>query len=668
MIGRQKKTVSKKKLKHSVLFGCLFLVACTMPREEMQPNIPKTLTTPVLPDKVLVRDNAGDAILDLNLSDDMLVASPLEKSDALPDVYVDNFSAIDASATEAFRLLLLDKSVAVSTDESANDVKVNITNYSGKLQDVAERLSETAGVFYTYKKGLLRLSKDRSFIVPLPPVSEAFQEMTDVITGLGATEIKLDKSSRMVTFRATRKVFDSISSYLERLRNQKAMIVYETYFLEVTLENVKATGINWRPITKGLDTGELGNLVDNSNISFDQSLGKGSPAFNIVDATGQRTLGGLAFGALFTSGSLNINTLFEFLSRQGDVQTISRPTITVMSGGKAKFEVGRKKRYVSRTSVTTTEGVSGNSQSIETEDLSLGLKTEIAGDYSDDSVFTTISISLDELVQLTPVSVQDTQIQLPETTTRVLNTTVRVRPGDAILIAGINQARDGKQSAGPFMFGDWMPFLNSKEDTVIRSELVIVLKPRVVRFTRAEEKKISSASAPAATVAVPDLVGAPLVLPQGSNNILSGATADPNLSSQVIYMPNGSVSPQPVLAPQSLPPHSMNDDLRNMAPLQPPVAPAASAPKTGWYQNYPDSPQQPIMLAPSNDVSGWSMGAAGQPAPANAENYDAVTSGDTYSTSAKSRIGTQDAAPYAPPAAPDPMADSFGYYGSGSKR
>ncbi len=487
-------------LRSAVLFVCVLLTACAAPRPNVDPNLVQKAEKPKMPDKILVRDD-NDAILSLKLTDDMFVPTPIEESDPLPDVTVNNFSAVDATAAEAFRLLMMDKNIAIASEPSADEVKINITGYAGRLQDIAERISETAGVFYSYRNGLLRISKDRSFILPLPPIESALEEMTSMVTALGGSEAKLDKSSRMVTFRADRRAFDSIYSYMQRLRNQRVMLVYETYFLEVTLNDINTVGINWNQVTTrgtGTTSGTTGttgttsstsnstlsSLQENATLLGNRAFGGGTPALNIISSGA-----GMSFGTLFTSGSLNMNVLFDFLAQQGNVETLSRPTITMMSGAKSKFEVGRKIRFVSRRGVASISdaSTSGGQTTVETEDLSTGLKVEISGDYSDDTVFTNIKLSVDDLIRFTdPAPGTAQSIQLPETATRALETGVRVRPGDAILIAGINQTRDSRSNSGPFNFDGFMPFLRSRSEAVDRSELVIVLKPRVVRFKRDE--------------------------------------------------------------------------------------------------------------------------------------------------------------------------------------
>jgi MSHA biogenesis protein MshL len=491
-----------RQFRQAAIFFAVFLLltGCAISRSNTDPDLQQTAKKPDIPDKILVRDDT-DPILSLKLSDDMFVPTPLEESQLLPDAAVSNFSAVDATAVEAFRLLMVGRNIAITADPGTDEVKVNITNYSGSLQEVVERISETAGVFYTYRNGLLRLSKDRNFIVTLPPIESALDEMSGMITALGSSDVKLDKSARLVTFRANRQAFDSIKSYLERIRNQKVMIVYETYFLEVGLNDLNRIGINWNQVTTRAaapsggtpapgspapttpSTPTLNTLQENTTFLANRAFGNGtSGSLNIIGSGA-----GMAFGTLFTSGSLNMNVLFDFLSSQGNVETLSRPTITMMSGGKSKFEVGRKIRFVSRRGVATTEGVSTTQATFETEDLSTGLKVEVAGDYSDDTVYTNIKLSVDDLIRFTdPDPLGENSIQLPETATRALETGVRVRPGDAILIAGINQTRDSTSNSGPFNFDGFMPFLRSREKVVDRSELVIVLKPRVVRFKRDE--------------------------------------------------------------------------------------------------------------------------------------------------------------------------------------
>ncbi|MGD9649858.1 MAG: hypothetical protein AB7U41_03610 [Dongiaceae bacterium] len=576
---------SKIKLRHFGLLALVLLVGlsgCTAPRQMIEPEFTKEAPKAKIPDPIIGEDT-NQAIVNINIPPETLVPTALEVSDPLPDRYVDNFSALDATANEAFRLLLMDTNIALATDKGADEVKINITNYNGNLSDIMDRMSETAGVFWNYRQGLVRLTKDRSFVVPLPPIADALEDMSAMIAAIGGSDVKLDKTSRMVTYKATRRSADAIASYLERVRKQKVMIVYETYIFEVLLNDASQLGVNWSQIPRRVPAITSSTLAStfNTDSSNNQFLD-----ITAIDASGTLSgieTAGLSFGSVFRSGSLNISVLLKFLKTQGNVETISKPVITLLSGGKSKFEVGRKERFVSRRGVATltSSGTGeGTQTTLETEDLNTGLKMEISGDYSDGAVFTTINLSLDDLIQFAEVtaSVAGTgsdatplTINLPKTSTRLLNTSVQARPGDAIILAGINQSRDERSISGPFESNGFFPILRENTKVARRSELVIVLKPRLVNFAHSTPAKAGPAMARKTSGRLDSM---PLVPPkEGSVMKQPAMTAspenkggDPYTDSQMLFMPEGgNTSSAPMESPQSM----------NVAPMN--SAPAMGA-------------------------------------------------------------------------------------------
>jgi Flp pilus assembly secretin CpaC len=152
--------------------------------------------------------------------------------------------------------------------------------------------------------------------------------------------------------------------------------------------------------------------------------------------------------------------------------------------------VGNTLRYISQTQTTaastTTVGTTANPTiTVTTDKLDLGLKVDLSGDFEEDTVFTAVKIELSNLTELKKFSSgtaeNSTQLELPQVNERSLETSVRVRPGDTILIAGIQQARDTKNSTGtPEIAG--LSAQTYKAENAARSELVIVMRPRVIRF------------------------------------------------------------------------------------------------------------------------------------------------------------------------------------------
>ncbi len=78
----------------------------------------------------------------------------------------------------------------------------------------------------------------------------------------------------------------------------------------------------------------------------------------------------------------------------------------------------------------------------------------------------------------------DAVVQLPQTTERELRTQVRVRPGDSILIAGLVKENDNIDRSGPGINEPIIP--TSRVAQSLNSELVFLLRPRVVVFTSAD--------------------------------------------------------------------------------------------------------------------------------------------------------------------------------------
>lgn len=449
------------------------LTGCTLPRAAIQPDIKTNLEKPVVPDdKDLTVKRHDDAVVEIPIGGNFLIPSPIQESDPLPLMTVEKFNAINTTALDAFRLLLTGRGISVTAEADAGTALVNSVNLRGSLVDVLDNLSESSGLFYTYRRGAIRLMSEQSFVLRVPPMLEgAIEDVVGVIEAMGAKNVKADRNGRMVTFRANRIQHDAVLKYLESIRQNKVLIVYDTFFYQVRLTDGVDTGIDWTRLQA-----TAGEFTFRSAASTTPSGG----------TTPLGVANGVSLGTVFSANDIEVDTLVSFLQTQGDVETISKPTISVLSGSEAKFQVGSKIKYVSRiTRSDTTTGSTTNSQSstAEVEDLELGLILQVLGDYQDDTVYSKISLSINELVdfRIFEAGGGDT-LRLPETTTRDLETYVRIRPGDTILIAGINQTRDDRKLEGPPTVNGVMPFFTSTDQAIERLETVIIMRPRVVKF------------------------------------------------------------------------------------------------------------------------------------------------------------------------------------------
>lgn len=389
---------------------------------------------------------------------------------------IEGVSFTNASLYEVMLYVLKDTGISFSiVNESPNSAiqvaNVTTNNLSGTLPEVIKTLSDYSGFFYSYKNNHLAIYPDRQFLVEIPPVDELMDSITAMINNFGAVKVSLDRPAKVISFRANKLSYDQINNYLSYVSKTRSLIVYDTVIYEVAFSNGSQQGIAWDKLVLSDKSGSLG-LTSNASLS-----GGATQALPIA--------GGVGFSAIYNGGSASMSVLAAFLETQGTLKTVSQPKISVMAGGKAMWRVGNTTSFVSK--VGSTVGSTVTQTTVETNQLLTGLDMLVNGDVYEGTIVTGIKIKLNDLLRFVPYSALGTQLNLPQTANRELETTVRARPGDTIMLAGINIDKESQDSSG--LFGNqrnWLPTGNTENSS--KSELVIVLKPRLIKFTPPPKK------------------------------------------------------------------------------------------------------------------------------------------------------------------------------------
>lgn len=478
------------------------LTACAgdMPRDALseKPRVAK-LNPLAMPEKVLGQeeDDKGDDIIATH-GRPVLLATVLDDSDPLPAYLVPWISFADAPLQDVLRTVVADAHVAFSVvwDNPAAKISrssVTMTNLSGDLTKVLNKLAESYGFYWRYKDGMLHITTDRQYITQIPPIADLFESLPIMVKTLGGTDVFLDKSARMITFRAGSQSFSKINSYLEIIRRDRALIVYDTYIWEVVLNDVSKMGIDW---------GALPGSPPATAVT-------GGPKSALPSVSGLFTAGlinaasgGTGLALNFAGSRFSMKILIDFLRSQGNINSLSQPKIQLLSGGMATLKDEIATTYVSRVGSPTISGGTLVPGSVETSQVKTGVTLEVTGDVSDGTIYSDIALRVSDLLGMGSATVSGSTITLPQTSSREVKTHVRAKPGDTILLAGIQY--DKLNST----INTGMGIVRSNQAEVQRSELVIVMKPRIKHFVpQGNEGQASPPPVPA----IPPISAAPAV-------------------------------------------------------------------------------------------------------------------------------------------------------------
>ncbi len=463
----------------STLAVALMLAACA------QADVPKArdvnIPAPAAADsRAEAINEKPDSIMYLPLGEDMLIPQ-VNATDPLPATPVGPFELRGETLAGALQLILADYNVplAFQSDEGLTR-RITVANLRGPLNKVVENVCSLANLYCAYSDGMLTVKDSQTFTVRIPPLSQDTSFMDNIGTGLAAIIGKapiIDKSTRTIIYEATDRTAEMAERYFQRMRTNTALIVFETYIWEVALNSGNSTGINWADVER---------------------LGKYKIPLSVTGAVGADFSHPISIGLPHVGSVVSPTNLVSFLSTYGAVKTISQPQITVLSGSQAKLRAADKQNFVSKISETLDNGQA--TTSVDTSSVDTGFTMTIDSAWDDATVYANIALSLTNVASIdnfnfstgttnsTTGTGGNTVVQLPKTTEREVNTQVRIRPGDSLLIAGLVRENDSMNSSGPGVTAT--PIVpTSRTATAGNLELVIMMRPRVIVFASPEDEE-----------------------------------------------------------------------------------------------------------------------------------------------------------------------------------
>jgi general secretion pathway protein D/MSHA biogenesis protein MshL len=304
-----------------------------------------------------------------------------------------------------------------------------------------------------------------------PPSAKPSDEEGEATEPQGATLTKtssgfysVDPSLGLITVTAPRPLLDKVELYIEDLKVEMyKQITIEAKILEVQLNHDNQAGIDWSellsasPFNFTATFGKDGTLYDNN--SFNQ----------FVDT--------------ITLEAKNFSLVIDAMQEYGDTRVLANPRISVMNGQPAVIYVGDNVTYISEVETTTDEGTVTTSAT--TAQAVSGLNLQVyATIMDDDEIILSLIPMISRLTE--PIEYRQfglNQIGLPEIRERTMNSIVRLKNGEMLVVGGLITTVNDNSGNKVMWLGD-IPGLQKvfgrSGDSSQRQELVILLKPTIL--------------------------------------------------------------------------------------------------------------------------------------------------------------------------------------------
>jgi len=270
----------------------------------------------------------------------------------------------------------------------------------------------------------------------------------------GAAKVVVDEQMHTLVIQTVPTEYQRIVRILRRLDVAGTQIMIEASIAEVTLTDELKFGVKW-------------------------FFEKGNHSLTFSDAASGAVASAFPGFSYFLSAS-NINVALDALSNVTKVHVISTPNVTVMDNKTAMLQVGDQVPIQTQAAQATTALGAPILSSIQMIDT--GVILSVTPHVNDNG-----RVLLDieqEVSTATPTTTSG--INSPTIQQRRVRTTVTVPDGEAVALGGLIQERNTVGRNSVPILGD-IPVLGNafgtKDDQINRTELLIIIRPRVMRDT-----------------------------------------------------------------------------------------------------------------------------------------------------------------------------------------
>ncbi len=322
----------------------------------------------------------------------------------------------------------------------------------------------------------------------------------------GGRNVVLSPQAGVIVVRALPAELRNVSEFLKTMQVVvERQVMLEAKIIEVQLSDGHQTGVNWAAFGQGANSRVAGGILSpggvltpNGAISAytsrnadgtvsTSSLLSSNPASPGNIAAGIGTPGTL-FGLAFQTS--NFAALVSFLETQGNLQVLSSPRIATLNNQKAVLKVGTDEFFVTNitTNTTTTGTTSTQSPTITVAPFFSGVALDVTPQIDENNqiilhIHPSVSSVIEKTKNIDLGTAGSFRLPLASSTISESDTIVRVSNSNIVAIGGLMKETSTRDSSGLPVLGT-LPVVgnlfSSKSRSVVKSELIILLKPTVI--------------------------------------------------------------------------------------------------------------------------------------------------------------------------------------------
>jgi len=298
--------------------------------------------------------------------------------------------------------------------------------------------------------------------IKVPDVS-TWTELEAAVKAIASRDgtVVLSPTLGLVTVRDRPDRLREIDRFLARSEAEAAQqVAVEIHAFEVTLEGSDGYGMDWSRV-------------------WDSLVGDAS-----VSVAGAVTMPLTLPMGVSLSEPRGVRQFIRALSSQGKVKVLSQPSIRLLNGHPAIVQAGRVRAFVTEASQTVT-GVTGASMSaLKLGAVQDGVILPLTARIVQDEVILNVAPILSQVRDIRKVASGPASIEAPDVDRRSLQTTVRLRSGETVVLGGLFSSPDGDERLGFPIALKHVPIVGwlfgARKKSAVRTELVLTLTPTIV--------------------------------------------------------------------------------------------------------------------------------------------------------------------------------------------